>query len=76
MASMNRTPESTIVAVELANGQAVEVLRMSDGTYDVRCNNVTRHTPCSAEDAMRALGHYLASESYQLAKLRNAHPEG
>lgn len=73
---MNRTLESTIVAVELANGQAVEVLRMSDGTYDVRCNNVTRHTPCSAEDAMRALGHYLFSESYQLGKLRNAHPEG
>lgn len=73
---MKRMPESTIVVVELANGQAVEVLRMSDGTYDVRCNNVTRHTPCSAEDAMRALGHYLASESYQLGKLRNASAEG
>ena len=53
----------------------MEVLRMSDGTYDVRCNNVTRHTPCSAEDAMRALGHYLASEAYQLGKLRQANQE-
>lgn len=72
---MKRTVESTIVVVELSSGQAVEVLRMSDGTYDVRCNNVTRHSPCSAEDAMRALGHYLASEAYQLGKLRQANQE-
>lgn len=72
---MKRMPESTIVVVELSHGEAVEVLRMSDGTYDVRSNNVTRHTPCSAEDAMRALGHYLASESYQLGKLRNEKQE-
>jgi len=69
-----RTSEETIVQVELSSGALVEVNRMSDGSYDVSNAGVVRHTPCSAEDAMRALGHYLHSEAYQLIKLRQSTP--
>ncbi len=48
----------SIVQYELANDEEVEVFRMSDGTYDVVREGEVRHTPCSAEDVMRAMAHY------------------
>jgi len=35
------------------------VRKLLDGTYQVEVNGEVKHPGCSAEDAIRALGHYL-----------------
>jgi hypothetical protein len=36
--------------------------------YVVMYDGVVRHRPCTSEDVMRALAHYLQSAEYKLAK--------
>lgn len=40
-----------------------------NGEYMVIVDGVTRHAPASAEDVMRAMGHYIQSLSYKISKL-------
>lgn len=40
----------------------VQVVKDDDGVYHVLQNGELRHTPCSAEDVIRALSHYLQAE--------------
>lgn len=42
------------------------------GHYTVITNGVARHTPCSPEDVIRALSHYLQSEISARIKAENA----
>lgn len=41
-------------------------VRQAPDKYDVIVDGVCRHRNCEPEDAMRALGHYILSLSYEL----------
>ncbi|WP_410950899.1 hypothetical protein [Pseudomonas sp. S1(2024)] len=57
----------TLVEVEDAKGNCIRVLKHPSGVYDIATKlqgaadstYVLRHPECSADDAIRALGHYL-----------------
>ncbi|MDT8925364.1 hypothetical protein RBE51_21445 [Pseudomonas taiwanensis] len=69
MANTSPTPASsqTLVEVEDAKGNCIRVLKQPSGVYDIATKlqgtadstYVLRHPECSADDAIRALGHYL-----------------
>lgn len=46
----------------------VQVVKDDDGVYHVFQNGELRHTPCSAEDVIRALSHYLQTEHLSAIK--------
>lgn len=46
------------------------VHKRDDGTYEVRSRSQVRHAPCSAEDVIRALSHYLQSAIFENEKLK------
>lgn len=48
----------------------VEVIKIAHERYNVAVNGEVKHPACTAEDAMRALSHYLQSEGYKLKKLQ------
>ncbi|AYG48034.1 hypothetical protein DV532_27530 (plasmid) [Pseudomonas sp. Leaf58] len=56
-----------LVEVEDAKGNCIRVLKHPSGVYDIATKlqgaadstYVLRHPECSADDAIRALGHYL-----------------
>jgi hypothetical protein len=57
--------EDYIVDVELP-GKHIQVERAALNTrYNVLVNKMVRHPDCSAEDVMRALGHYLFGIGYK-----------
>lgn len=60
-------PNELIVEVD-EGGTVVQVFKDKNGVYQVHCDGVVRHPDCSAEDAMRALGAYLQSALYKVAK--------
>jgi len=46
------------------------VHKRDDGMYEVLENGVVRHSPCSAEDVIRALSHYLQSVVFENERLK------
>lgn len=56
-----------VVDVDFGATGSLQVIK-EDDVYHVIVDGVTRHPDCSAEDVMRALGHYVNSLSYQLSK--------
>ena len=65
----------TIVEVVDGDDRAVYcVVKTDDGVYHVIADGVSRHTPCSADDAMRALANYLQSAVFELHRIK--YPEG
>ena len=46
------------------------VRKREDGMYEVLENGVIRHNSCSAEDAIRALSHYLQSVVFENEQLK------
>ena len=46
----------------------VKVEKGDDGVYHVYHDGIVRHTSCTAEDVMRALGHYLFAYEYEMQK--------
>ncbi len=53
--------DSIVIDVDAPFGQ-VTVLRQGP-QYEVQVDGVAKHPNCSAEDVIRALGHYLHSAS-------------
>lgn len=62
-----------IVCVENSS-TTVEVFRDAHGRYQVFRDGVHRHPNCSAEDALRALGHYLHRALYDVDRQRAPSP--
>jgi hypothetical protein len=58
---------TTVIEVE-GNGMTVVVTKDEKGVYTVTTDGVVRHTPCSAEDVMRAMANYLHNALYLLEK--------
>ena len=61
------------VIAEIVDGRDLEqysVRKRDDGVYEVLQAGVVRHTPCSAEDAIRALSHYMQSLVFENERLK------
>jgi len=66
-----------IVDVDFGVHDSLQVLKAEDDKYHVVVAGVVRHPNCSAEDAMRALGHYIHELSYRLqSSKRQVHESG
>jgi hypothetical protein len=61
-------PSDALVVEAEEGGESVRVYRDAQGVYHVFRNGEVKHTPCSAEDAMRALGFYLHGALYKASK--------
>lgn len=46
------------------------VRKREDGVYEVWAGNVLRHSPCSADDAIRALSQYLQALVFENEQLK------
>jgi hypothetical protein len=63
----------TKVIAEIVDGRDLEqysVRKRDDGTYEVWEGGTLRHSPCSAEDAIRALSHYMQSLVFENDRLK------
>ena len=59
--------------IEIVDGRDLEafsVQKNKDGSYDVLASGVPRHTACTPEDVMRALGNYLQSLLFENERLK------
>ena len=61
------------VIAEVVDGHDLtqySVQKRDDGMYEVLESGVVRHSPCSAEDVIRALSHYLQSVVFENERLK------
>ena len=71
MSTPNLTNAVTIVEVVDSRDLPIHcVLRTEDGVYHVVSKGQTRHTPCTADDALRALANYLQSAVFELERIK------
>jgi hypothetical protein len=73
----NATP--IVVEIQIVENKRLlplEVLKKSDGSYEVQVDGKVRHAGCSAEDVMRALGNYLHAAGFSAAKEWSTKPRG
>ena len=55
---------------------SVCVTRLMNDSYNVYKSGKLKHQNCSAEDVIRALGHYIYVHEYQLQKEREKSTKG
>ena len=71
MSTPNLTNAVTIVEVVDSRDLSIHcVLRTEDGVYHVVSEGQTRHTPCTADDALRALVNCLQSAVFELERIK------
>lgn len=61
------------IITEIVDGRDLEqysVRQRDDGTYEVWAKGEARHHPCTAEDVIRALSHYMQSLVFENERLK------
>jgi len=69
----NEPPETCPKIIEVVDSRDLEafsVQKNKDSSYDVLASGVPRHTGCTPEDVMRALGNYLQSLLFENEHLK------
>ena len=67
---MDNTEHLVASIVDSDDLDFIRVLKDKNGAYHVEAEGFRRHSPCSAEDVIRAMAHYCQNMKFELDRLR------